>query len=257
MNVGPSFHRRLVSEVRRPCRPYLYCITPRKTLAYGICQSYTTGRRQFHGHDEINMEYPPSEEQTLPRFFQRRYYPVRIGQLFNGRYRILTKLGYGANSTVWLTRDQSTNGYSSIKVFIRDNSDASPVTNELKILRHLATLPSEHELVRLPLDTFEVEGHSCLVMAPQACSLQHLQHCFADRRVPREFMMAVVIRLLGCINWLQLDCGVVHTGTSSRLNPSEELTVDSSIRNHSAEYHDDGYRRHNLPQSRGGRISEP
>ena len=46
------------------------------------------------------------EEQTLPFYHQRRYYPVKIGQIFNTRYRIITKLGYGAYSTVWLAWDQ-------------------------------------------------------------------------------------------------------------------------------------------------------
>lgn len=164
------------------------------------------------------MKHPPLEEQTLPRFHEKRYYPVKIGQIFNDQYRILTKLGYGANSTVWLARDQRTNQYTCVKVFIRDDSRASPITNELNILRHIATCSDEHAtLVRLPNNVFEVQGHKCLAMTPLACSLQDLQHLFADYKIPREFVMAVVIRLLGCINWLQLDCGVVHTGTLARL----------------------------------------
>ena len=48
---------------------------------------------------------PSIEEQTLPRYKQKQYYPVKIGDRFNDRYRIITKLGYGAYSTVWLARD--------------------------------------------------------------------------------------------------------------------------------------------------------
>lgn len=46
------------------------------------------------------------EEQTLPFYHQKHYYPVKIGQLFNNRYRTIAKLGYGAYSTVWLTWDE-------------------------------------------------------------------------------------------------------------------------------------------------------
>ncbi len=47
------------------------------------------------------------EEQTLPRYSQKQYYPVRIQQrLKKDRYTILAKLGYGAYSTVWLARDE-------------------------------------------------------------------------------------------------------------------------------------------------------
>ena len=190
---------------------------PRRSPAPRLDQCHIV-RRQLHRRS-CNMEYPPLEEQTLPRFYEKRYYPVKIGQTLNDRYYILTKLGYGANSTVWLARDRRTSQYTSIKVFVRDDSEASPVANELNILRHIATCSNEHAgaaLARLADDTFEVGGHSCLAMKPQACSLQQLQNLLADYRVPREFIMAVVMRLLGCINWLQLDCGVVHTGMFAR-----------------------------------------
>ena len=45
------------------------------------------------------------EEQKLSRYHQETYYPVRIGDVLNERYKILTKLGFGAYSTVWLAWD--------------------------------------------------------------------------------------------------------------------------------------------------------
>lgn len=47
----------------------------------------------------------PLEEQTLLRFDEKRYFPVKLGQVLADRYEILSKLGYGACSTVWLVRD--------------------------------------------------------------------------------------------------------------------------------------------------------
>lgn len=46
------------------------------------------------------------EEQRLPKYSSRKYYPMRIGEILNDRYQIVTKLGFGAYSTVWLARDQ-------------------------------------------------------------------------------------------------------------------------------------------------------
>jgi hypothetical protein len=48
----------------------------------------------------------PIEEQTLSLHHPKRYYPVKIGDLFKTQYRIIAKLGYGAYSTVWLARDE-------------------------------------------------------------------------------------------------------------------------------------------------------
>lgn len=45
------------------------------------------------------------EEQALSFYRRKNYYPVKIGEVFNGRYQVIAKLGYGGYSTVWLARD--------------------------------------------------------------------------------------------------------------------------------------------------------
>jgi serine/threonine-protein kinase SRPK3 len=46
------------------------------------------------------------EEETLPGYDPDDIYPVRLGDLIADRYRVIGKLGYGANSTVWFCRDE-------------------------------------------------------------------------------------------------------------------------------------------------------
>lgn len=51
---------------------------------------------------------PPAqrvEEETLGWYSPKTFYPVRIGQLFQSRYQVVSKLGYGSSATVWLCRD--------------------------------------------------------------------------------------------------------------------------------------------------------
>ena len=45
------------------------------------------------------------EEEKLPYYKPEQFYPVHIGEIFNSKYQVLGKLGYGAYSTVWLCRD--------------------------------------------------------------------------------------------------------------------------------------------------------
>jgi hypothetical protein len=45
------------------------------------------------------------EEETIPNYNFQRYYPVHLGEVFEKRYQVVGKLGYGASSTVWLCRD--------------------------------------------------------------------------------------------------------------------------------------------------------
>lgn len=45
------------------------------------------------------------EEETLPFYNPRLFYPVRIGEVFANRYQVVAKLGYGTTSTTWLCHD--------------------------------------------------------------------------------------------------------------------------------------------------------
>lgn len=45
------------------------------------------------------------EEETFAWYDPKYFYPVRIGEVFQSRYQVIGKLGYGSYSTVWLCRD--------------------------------------------------------------------------------------------------------------------------------------------------------
>lgn len=45
------------------------------------------------------------EEETLPHYSPAQFFPINIGKVLNARYQVVGKLGYGGNSTAWLSRD--------------------------------------------------------------------------------------------------------------------------------------------------------
>ena len=45
-------------------------------------------------------------EEDIGRYCEGGYHPVRIGDLFNHKYKVVNKLGYGVYSTVWLAFDR-------------------------------------------------------------------------------------------------------------------------------------------------------
>lgn len=47
----------------------------------------------------------PVEEEQIPEYDSTQFCPVVPGQIFNGRYEAISKLGWGTTSTVWLARD--------------------------------------------------------------------------------------------------------------------------------------------------------
>lgn len=45
------------------------------------------------------------EEEKVPAYKPEDFYPAYIGDVFRSRYQIVSKLGFGTKSTVWLCRD--------------------------------------------------------------------------------------------------------------------------------------------------------
>ncbi len=58
-------------------------------------------------HDRLTTVAPPDpiEEEVLPHYNARHFFPVEPGKIFKDRYETIAKLGYGGGSTVWLARD--------------------------------------------------------------------------------------------------------------------------------------------------------
>ena len=45
------------------------------------------------------------EEEGLPDYDANYFYPVKMGEVFVRRYQVVSKLGWGTSSTIWLARD--------------------------------------------------------------------------------------------------------------------------------------------------------
>ena len=56
------------------------------------------------GFEVLGNEYR-LEEETWSWYKPEEYYPVRIGEVFEDRFQVIGKLGFGSASTAWLCRD--------------------------------------------------------------------------------------------------------------------------------------------------------
>ena len=56
------------------------------------------------GYDVLDRDRPV-EEEAMPEYKPDHFYPVRLGEVFHGRFQTVAKLGYGSSSTIWLARD--------------------------------------------------------------------------------------------------------------------------------------------------------
>lgn len=74
------------------------------------------------------------------------FHPVYIGDVYNGRYLVLSKLGYGLYSTVWLVKDTSSEDrkYYAMKVLSAACYGADKDIFEREVLRHLRDADKSH-----------------------------------------------------------------------------------------------------------------
>lgn len=54
---------------------------------------------------EILSPFERLEEEYTTHFRPNRFYPVDIGATLDDRYKVVGKLGFGNNSTIWLCKD--------------------------------------------------------------------------------------------------------------------------------------------------------
>lgn len=65
------------------------------------------------------------EEESVCCYQAERFYPVRLGEVFNSKYQVLAKLGFGTSSTVWLCQDLE---------YVHENVSHVPVGNHNVLL---------------------------------------------------------------------------------------------------------------------------
>ncbi|KFA79084.1 hypothetical protein S40288_07043 [Stachybotrys chartarum IBT 40288] len=133
---------------------------------------------QFAADNTASMHSPqglPSEvkqnprvvvEEGAERYCPGDFHPVYVGDIYNGRYEVLNKIGYGMYSTVWLVRDLQNDGtpqttYKALKILSAFCYNQGHDTFEKEILLHLREGDQGHAgyaLINHLLDDFLHEG---------------------------------------------------------------------------------------------------
>ncbi|KAM6929162.1 SRSF protein kinase 3 isoform 2-T2 [Lycodopsis pacificus] len=121
-------------------------------------------------HEQLDPK--PSQDSEDPgEYCSGGYHPVQIGDTFNRRYQVLSKLGWGYYSTVWLCLDLRLGWRVAVKVLKSGAGFTQAGQDELALLRcasgPTSRHPSSRRIVQL-LDEFKLAGvngvHMCLVM---------------------------------------------------------------------------------------------
>ncbi|KAL7796099.1 kinase-like domain-containing protein [Trichoderma ceciliae] len=150
------------------------------------------------------------------------FHPVYIGDVFNDRFKVLNKIGYGRYSTVWLVRDLQASGdgpdmFRALKVLSAGCYGQGYDTFEREILSHLRDGDRHHvgySYVCHLLNEFEHQGpngtHVCLVFELMGETLHSFGAWFSETMLPYSVMRRFAIQLLLALDFAH-EHNVIHT----------------------------------------------
>ncbi|XP_061478084.1 SRSF protein kinase 2-like [Rhineura floridana] len=146
------------------------------------------------------------------------YYPVRKGEVFNGRYLVAQNLGCGYFSTVWLCQDLGKKKCVAVKVPKGGEDFAEAALDEVMLLRCVNSKrrkdrASDHVICFF--DDFKMIGengfHVCLVFELLGPSLQSLLKSQGVQGLPLPFVKKTTQQVLQGLHFLHKECRIIHT----------------------------------------------
>ncbi|XP_060653282.1 SRSF protein kinase 3 isoform X7 [Drosophila nasuta] len=175
--------------------------------------------------DEIYPDSPDSslygsdeEQEDASQYCRGGYHPVVIGDIFDNRFRVVRKLGWGHFSTVWLCRDLKDEKYVALKVVKSAPHYIETAADEIRLLEAIRDADSldvkRERIVRL-MNHFTVRGvngvHTCLVFEALGCSLYKLIVKNNYQGLAITQVRNIIKQVLEGLDYLHSKCSIIHT----------------------------------------------
>ncbi|GAM17929.1 hypothetical protein SAMD00019534_011040 [Acytostelium subglobosum LB1] len=139
------------------------------------------------------------------------YHPVRKNDVFNGRYQIVSKLGWGHFSTVWLCLDKETQKQVALKIVRSAKSYTETAEDEIKLLKASGNSVAVARL----LDHFVHKGpngkHICMVFEVLGNNLLDLIKHYRYRGIPLPLVKSIMKQVIMGLDHLHTQCAIIHT----------------------------------------------
>ncbi|XP_069839240.1 SRSF protein kinase 1-like [Dendropsophus ebraccatus] len=159
------------------------------------------------------------EEQEDPYdYCKGGYHRVQIGDLFNNRYHVIRKLGWGHFSTVWLCWDIQAKQFVALKVVKSAEHYTETAQDEIRLLRSVRdTDPNDggrHMVVQL-LDDFKIAGangtHVCMVFEVLGHHLLKWIIKSNYQGLPLPCVRSIIRQVLQGLDYMHTKCKIIHT----------------------------------------------
>eukprot|EP00466_Bigelowiella_natans_P020865 jgi/Bigna1/57509/fgenesh1_pm.17_\ len=190
-----------------------------------------------------------SDDSEDPQEYRRGgYHWVRVGDVYNDRYLIHRKLGWGQFSTVWLATDlsvayDSPNKVVALKIMKSAAEYIEAAQDEMDLLRVIAKAedgPGKRNIVQM-LDTFDLYGphgtHLCISLELMGRSLLSYLRS-TDKGLPLKTVKRLSYQMAMGIHYLHTVCHIVHTDIKpenfllTRRHPADAKALEKATLKH-------------------------
>uniref|UniRef100_A0A4W3GV27 non-specific serine/threonine protein kinase n=1 Tax=Callorhinchus milii TaxID=7868 RepID=A0A4W3GV27_CALMI len=192
--------------IRASCRP-----EPKRTHPPPTDPEPQEPEEEILGSDDEEQEDPSD-------YCKGGYHHVKIGDLFNGRYHVIRKLGWGHFSTVWLCWDIQGKRFVAMKVVKSAEHYTETALDEIKLLKSVRNSdpcdPNKEMVVQL-LDDFKISGvngtHVCMVFEVLGHHLLKWIIKSNYQGLPISCVKSIIRQVLQGLDYLHSKCKIIHT----------------------------------------------
>jgi serine/threonine protein kinase len=129
-----------------------------------------------------------ADTEDVERYQRGGFHPVHLGDVYDGRYRVVHKLGAGGFSTIWLVRDETEHRWVALKIVVADYSTSVSTKSQLSC--HAASQCASDTVFDFVVEHlhFTLDGpngrHLCLVLPVLGPSASDLSWGIYSRITP-------------------------------------------------------------------------
>lgn len=207
-----------LAKTIKTCKAALGASSTSKAAAAAAAASASETIGVTDEEDETRKESDDEEQEDPADYCKGGYHPVRIGDVFERRYNVIRKLGWGHFSTVWLCWDSQLKRFVALKVVKSACHYTETALDEIKLLRSVResdpTDPSGCKVVQL-LDDFKINGingaHVCMVFEVLGHNLLKLILRSNYEGIPLPNVRTIIRQVLQGLHYLHTKCRIIHT----------------------------------------------
>lgn len=152
-----------------------------------------------------------------PKYYRMGgYHPVKIGDLYNDRYRIAYKLGWGYYSMVWLAWDYTDKKFKSLKIQKSSKMFKKAAEDEIDFNEYIGKdMPSQTPICNMT-DKFIINGtngeHWCMVFETLGSSLDYVRR--KQGRMEIDTVRKIINNVMEGLRYLRSK-NIIHTDIKS------------------------------------------